>query len=738
MSRRGFVLATGAGIGLVVGYGVLGGIPGGESEGPGWSAPAGETALNAWLRIAEDGQVTVAVPQAEMGQGILSAFAQIVADELGAAWDRMAVAPAPWQPAYANTGLVGEAVRDLPRTVRPIFTTLGDRMVRRANLHLTAGSTSVRSYHAILRQMAAEARARLAAVAARSWGVPVAEVKAHDSILVHGDRTMPFREAVAKLDGAATAAKAVLRDHPGNLLGEPLPRIDLPAKVNGSARFGADIRLPGMVFAAVRHGPIGGHLIAVEGDGAASAVRGENWVATTGMTTFAARRAVELLKPRFSKGDAELTTAAINRRYEEALREALDLGGAGLADATGAPVAATYRVPFLAHAPAEPLVATAREADGVLEVWGPTQSLTFAHAQLARALSLAESRILVHPTLVGCGYGRALETACMVEAALIARAVGKPVQLAWTRGEDMGEDAFRPAALARMEGRVGAGKIAGLAMTVATPAMVPGFRARNVGSAADGIFDRTAGKQWEEGGTPPYALPAFKRRDADVSVALPLGYWRGARHGIDTFFVECFMDELAQAAGADPVAFRRAHLAGKPRHRAVLDAVRAAATRAGAPAKGMGQGVALADAFGSVVATLIEAGVADGRISLGRVFVAVDCGAVVNPDTVRQMAEGGTITGLSAALGEEATFRDGRIIERSLRTYPVLGMKDAPAGIFTIILKSDAPFGGVAELAVPPAAPALANALFAATGKRWRTLPFGRHAPVPPGSAPHG
>ncbi|MFQ3595998.1 MAG: molybdopterin cofactor-binding domain-containing protein [Sphingomonadaceae bacterium] len=721
-TRRTFLIGTGAVLGIGVGFLLW------PRE---WKAPSlaadGEVPLNAWVRVAPDGQVILAIPQAEMGQGAWSGLAQILADELGADWQRVAVEPAPLHPAYAHVGMVRQGTAGLPPMIRDLAALAGTNVVRTMNLQLTGGSTSIKGYHDIVREAGAAARAMIVGAAARAWGVNMAEVDTRDGFAIFQANRMPFADAVKGVD-PADARRAVLRPAgTGGLMGKAVPRLDLPPKVDGTARFGADVRVPGMLFAAIAHGPVGnGRLVSVRGPEGARVVKGGNWVAATGETTFEAMRALERLTI-----DWETDGEPAGDWIDDAIAEALNgEGGKAVArsgwreEALGdTPLVADYSVPFLAHACMEPMTATCRIEEGRVELWGPTQSLTLATMAVADALGVDRSAITVHPTLLGGGFGRKAETDHFVKAALIAQAIGRPVQLQFSRTEDLHADMFRPAGAARMRARLDDDRrIAALDARVAIPNVGASAMARYLprlapsptsasASAIEGV-DRIA-----------YAVPAFRATHVPVVTAVPLGFWRSVGHSFSAFFVESFMDELAEAAGVDPVTFRMRHLADRPRHAAVLKAVAEDSRFRDPSPEGFAKGVALHESFGSIVALVVEAGVRDGAIQLRRAWAAVDCGRAINPDSVRAQIEGGALFGLCAAIHGEIRFEDGFASQKNFDGYRLLAMADAPA--FSVrILESGAPLGGIGEPGTPPAAPALANALAAATGTRARNLPL--------------
>ncbi len=723
-SRRGFLIGTGAAVGLLVGYALW---P--RTYPSAWAGGEGDTLLGPWIRIGPDGQVTVAVPQAEMGQGILSGFAQIVSDELGADWGMMAVEPAPWHPAYANVGLATFATAGLPGPVRGLAGRLGAEAIRRMNLHLTGGSNSIMGFHDPLRRAAAEARARLVLAAADEWGVAADEIDTAGGFVVYKANRMPFAAAARLVAPDREPPEPALRPTAARPFdGKPLPRIDLPPKVDGSARFGADVRLPGMVFAAIRHGPVGGRLQGAAAPKGTAVVKGPNWVATTGTTSWEARRALQTIEATFAVDGRkagpwiaqELANAA-NGTGGKAVAEAGDVDSAD-----GTVIVSDYSLPYLAHACMEPMTATARIVGGRAEVWGPTQSLTLAHGQVADALGLDTDAVTIHPTILGGGFGRKAEPDAMVEAALIARATAKPVQLIWSREEDLGSDRFRPPVHARMRGVISPDKaVTAWDSRIAVPAVNNSFSKRNMPAMASDEDKASAG-EIEGLAEIPYACAAFRAVHVPVAQPAPLGYWRSVGHSFSGFIVESFVDELAAAAGADPLAFRLKLLEGKPRHQAVLKAA-ADAGKWGEPApKGFGRGIALHESFGSIAAMVVTAGVVAGQVRLLEVVSAIDCGRAVAPDSVRAQLEGSAIMGLSAALGEAISFADGEAEQRNFHAYPVMKLADSPIRLATVIVNSGGPLGGVGEPGLPPAAPALANALAVATGKRARNLPLSR------------
>ena len=721
-TRRGFLIGAGASLGLVVGFALW---P--RSYRNSWTAGDGETIFNSWVKIGADGRVTIAIPQAEMGQGIYSGMAQIVADELGADWAMVGVEPAPLHPAYAHVGLAKAGAGALPPIVRDVAAYVGANVIQRLNLQLTGGSTSVKGYHDSLREAGATARGFLVAAAAREWKVSADALDTRDGAVFYKANRMLFADAVKLVDMEAAPANVELREQAARpLAGKPLLRLDIPPKVDGSARFGADVRLPGMLYAAIRHGPVGGKLVKVDVPEGQVVVKGDNWVAATGATSWEAMRAVSAIGASYEvRGKpagpwiAEALAAAAAGNGGEAVAEDGDVDAA----LTGKTVTADYALPYLAHACIEPMVATARVADGKVEVWGPTQSLTLATWAVARALAVEDEAVTIYPTLLGGGFGRKAEADAMVQAALVARQIGKPVQLVWTREQDMANDMYRPPVAARFRASLTAERgIAAWDARIAVPSAGFSFMSRNMPRFAPSK-DSPNGNAIEGANEIPYAVGAFRATHVPVLQPVPLGYWRSVGHSFSAFLVESFVDELAAEAGADPLAFRLGLLTAHPRHVAVLKAAAELGQWGDAAPAGFGRGIAVHESFGSIVAMVIEAGVVDGAVRIARVSSAIDCGRAINPDSVKAQVEGGAIYGLSAALGEAVTFENGEAVQRNFDSYPVMRMADSPRFATRIVTSGEA-LGGVGEPGTPPAAPALANALFAATGRRARTLPL--------------
>lgn len=724
VSRRGLLVGGGAAIGLIVAWQVW---P--RSYEPNLSIDEGETGFGAFLKIGIDGRVIVAVPQAELGQGSYTALPQILADELGADWNTVAVEPAPLSPLYANPLFLEAFAKSALPTGAGRWAM--EEQAERSALMVTGGSTSVRAFEPRLRQAGAAARALLQMEAAGRWGANWEELDAVGGFVVVGDQRLPF---------AALAAGAARRELPDNLpvrggienrlAGQELPRIDTPAKIDGSARFAGDIRLPGMLFASVRSGPPGSRLLRFDRDagarvhGVAAIFRNPEWLGVAATTWWAATRALDEMRAQFSVPAGAATNASIERVLTAALT-----GEAETIVATGdhaAQLAANdaitehYGVDPAPSAPPETMSATVRVTGDRMEVWAATQAPGLARAAAARATGFGADRITIHPTIGGGGYGRRLETDAIAQAAVMAVNLGRPIQLVWPRIEEIKKDRMRPPALARMTARYGnGGTIAAWGARIAVPRTTALLFER----LQPGPLIRASDAADLAGAEPPYGIPALKIERAAAEIGIETGLGRGGAHSYTAFFTECFIDELAQRASMEPVGFRMQMLTANPRAAQVLNM---AATLGGwdGGRAGSGMGIALHSAFGSYIALLAEIELsAEQRPRVLRAVAAVDCGRVVNPNLVRQQIEGGILHALSGAVGRPPIFEQGLPTANDIGALGLPRLADTPEISVEILPSEDDP-GGVTDLGVAPVAPALANALASLTGRRLRRLPL--------------
>lgn len=732
IDRRGLLIAGGAGAGLIVAWSLW---P--RAYPVNVSVADGEQLLNGWLKIGNDGHIVVVVPQCEHGQGVFTALPQIVADELGADWRTVGVEAAPINPVYANPlaaeTLFAGAFGSVPQGTRASAAT-------RDALMLTGGSTSIRMFEGPLRRAGAAARALLCVTAAARWGVDWRECTTAEGFVLNGTNKLRFG-TLAEDAAAARLPDDVLprADTEGRLTGIAVPRLDSPAKVDGSANYAGDVRLPDMVFASIRQGPtLASRLVRVDRaaadriPGVSAVVENPNWVAAAATTWWAADRALDALAPRFETPGPLPTTARIDAALDTALAGVGErVAGAGdvkTALSGGRVLAASYRTAPSLHAAIEPVTATATIDNGKLILWMPTQAPTRARAAAAAVLGLSEDSVVLHPMIAGGSFGANLEHRVAEQVALLARELRRPVQLTWSRAENLMHTPPRPPAAARMTARIaGNGTIQGWHAKIAAPSSGRELAQRLLGDdallAIGGALGGRGDAAAVAGAAPVYRLPVWAVDHHAADIGVPTGWWRSGGHASSAFFTECFLDELAHVANVEPLSYRIAMLGGTPRLARCLSTVASLGGWQGGIA-GSGQGIACHSVAGSYIALLAEAGGGEnGRPRVDRLVAAVDCGRTINPDLVTQAIEGGLIFGLAAALGCAAEYDDGLV---SARRFGALGLPrlDTIPEITVELIQSDAEPGGVSELAVPVVAAAVANALFAATGVRHRQTPL--------------
>ena len=714
----------------------------------------GHIALNGWVRIATDGTVTVAVPRAEMGQGVFTALPLLLAEELDADWDDVRAEPAPVDRIYANQAMMLNAlpfgVEEEGWLVRAGSAAL-ERLGSVLSLQATGGSSSIRDAWGPLRVAGATARAMLVQVAAQRWQVDASACRTEAGRVIHpdGQRKLGYGELAADAAKLAPPEHVRLKDPKQfRLIGRAAPRQDIPAKVNGSAQFGIDVRVPGMVYASLIQAPVfGADVASFDGSealkqrGILQVVRIPHAVAVIADSWWRAKQARELVKVQWTTTPHDAYTSQdLARAADEALRDGFGMPYVMRGDAEGrieqaraasgeaakgaSPrvLEARYHAPHLAHAALEPINCTARVHEGRVELWVSTQVASLARWRAAQVAGVDTEQVTLHLPLVGGGFGRRLEVDMVEQAVRLAmQTQGKPVKMVWTREEDTQHDFYRPAAWADFraaldeQGRAIAwhNRVAAQPPTnMATVRLLPWASSKLPDkSQIEGAFDV------------PYAIEHMKVQQLQLESPVPVGFWRSVGHSYNAFFTECFADELAHAEGADPVAWRRARLGAQPRHRAVLDEV---ARRAGwgTPLPvGRARGVALQGSFGSICAQVVEASLEGGEVRVHRVTCVIDCGVVVHPDTVVAQMQGSIVFALTAALFGGVTVADGRVQQSSFPDQPLLSLARTPR-IDVHLLPSAHPPGGVGEPGVPPLAPALANALFVLTGERLRSLPL--------------
>jgi isoquinoline 1-oxidoreductase beta subunit len=676
------------------------------------------------------------VPQAEIGQGVYTSLPQILADELGADWRTVSVEPAPLSPLYANQLLAEEAAAPgLPSAFQGIGRWAAREYATRSALVLTGGSTSIRAFEGRMREAGAAARALLSMAAAERWDVDWELLETGQGFVINGKDRISFGELAEEAAGFELPENLPVRGGIDNrLVGESVPRLDLPSKVDGSAQFAGDIRLPDLVYASVRQGPIGDSRLVRIDRAAADRIPGviavfENprWAAAVATNWWAANRAVEAMKPYFVHQGGLAASPSIDRALVGALEggEGTSFFGRGEVEealAGGNAVKAVYSARPAPGAALETLTATARFSGGRLEIWAPTQAPGLARAAAARVAGLSENEVTLYQTLVGSGYGRKIETDAVEQAAILAVKMKRPVQVVWSRIEESIHDSFRPPAAAALSARLDpAGRVLGWQARIAAPAATSQLlgRLKTGRNGASGEAEASA----VDGAVPPYAVPAVAVEHVPVEVGLRTGMWRSGAHSYTAFFTECFVDELARKANIEPMSFRMQMLGDNPRLARVLST---AATLGGwdGGQPGSAMGIACHSCFGSHVATLVEAEIgADQRARVTRAVCAVDVGRVINPEIVKQLIEGGIVYGIAGATGNPVLFNRGLPNARDLSELALPTLANSPE-ITVEILESEEEPGGVTELGVPTVAPALANAIFALSGQRLRSLPL--------------
>jgi isoquinoline 1-oxidoreductase beta subunit len=709
-TRRAFIgTGTLAGGGFVLGVSGLALSPSRHSVVAGSAETDGQ--LTTWIAITPDNIVTVLIPHCEMGQGTHTALAMMAAEELEADWNLVRAKEAPALDAYANAYIVRPMAPRIPGPMVRGIDYGGYRLVRWFGFMTTGGSLSVRGTGVYgMRVAGAAAKEMLIAAAAQKFGVPAADCRAKDSRVTHtaSGRSATFGELAALASRISVPSAPTLKaPDTFTIRRTAKPRFDIPAKVDGRATYGIDFKLPGMLHAAIDIAPVfGGRLVSVDSapaeamPGVKRVVRLDDAVAVVGETYWQARRGLAALKPVYDAGgQGDVSSKTIFAAFDRAL------GAAPATPTATKTIAADYKVPFLAHATMEPMVCTARVAGDRAEVWAGVQDPLNARSAAAKALGVNAEQVTLTNFLLGGGFGRRLPfTYDYIEQGVrIAKAMSStPVKLIWTRENDIQHDYYRPAAMARFAGALDAD---------GTPVAV--------------LFSYAGGGDGESTNV-PYAIANKKSTARDAKHPIRLGAWRSVLNSQHGFFKESFVDELAHAAGKDPVRFRANLLLQQPRHRTVLEYAAAMAKWGEPLPPNEGLGIALVESFGTIVAEVARVAVdEDGRVRVTNVWAAVDCGDVVNTDSAAAQVEGGIIFGLSAALVGEITIEGGRVVERNFRDYRMIRIADAPR-IESSFVRSDAPIGGLGEPCVPPIAPAVANAIFAVTGTRVRELPISK------------
>lgn len=659
------------------------------------------TPVTAWIAIDSDESVTIQIGAQDMGQGIMSGLAQVAASELMVDWTKVKAQHAPVNTVYAN-----------PLT----------------HQQFTGGSTSMRGFYQPMRVAGATVREMLKQAAANTWGVAVSAVTAANGAVTYSGKTLTYGAL------APAAAKLSPPSSPpllgSALIGASVPRVDIPAKLNGSAVFGIDVRVPNMVYAAIKQCPnLGGTLpsgyVPPKISGTLATLALGNAVAVVASDTYTAMKAARSLKISWvlpsdasSKTSAAIATAA-QQLMSSTSPAIAETSGSALTAISGSAkkLDVTYSLPFLAHAYMEPLNCTASVTSTDCQIWAPTQAPASVQAVAAALTGLDPSKISVTTTFMGGGLGRKFETDYVAQAIRISMAVKKPVKLTWSREEDFTHDQYRPMALIRVQaGLDGSGNVTGWANRIVSPSILyqrwPTFLVNGVDSQS---VDGAIGLDYAFGSR----LVEYVRHP----VGIPVGFWRSVGHSLNAFAVESAIDELALLAGKDPLAFRQGLLANSPRGLAVLNAAAKLGGWGTSLASGHQRGIAYSVGFGSIVAQVAEVSANSTSIRVHKVACAIDCGTAINPDSVTAQMEGGIAHGLAAAMWGNMTFTNGAADFNNFSHYRMLTMKEMPQISVTIVNSGQA-LGGVGEPGVPPIAPAVANAYAKLTGKRVRALPF--------------
>ncbi|HEY0594639.1 xanthine dehydrogenase family protein molybdopterin-binding subunit [Sphingopyxis sp.] len=743
VSRRQMLVGATAAGGLAIAWGLW---P--REYRPNRTAAPDEHVFNAFLKIGDDGHISAIVPQCEMGQGVTTLLPQIMADELGADWRTIAVETAPINPLYTNTLLVDEdSATFTPRAGVPDFVSDVRSWARREwavrnAVMLTANGSSVRMFEGPCRAAAAQARALLMMAAAKRWDANWEECDTQDGFVVFGRNKLRFGEVAAIAATLEPPVEPVYRASSADpLYGKELTRLDLPAKIDGSANYAGDIRVPDMVFAAIRQGPLGAtRLKAIDrktglaSPGLLHVVTHDRWVAAVARNWWAANRALDRFAPVFETEGIPVSTDGIDKALKAALKDdgyrMSSVGDVGEAMSGRTKIAAEYAVAPALHAPIETRTATAAP-DGVrIRVWVATQAPAQCRDAIAAATGLARGNVVLFPMMAGGSFDACLDHSVAVQAAIIALQIKRPVQLAWSRAEEIMRLPPRAPARARLTATLNAaGGIDALVTRIAVPPTNHEVRERLFAGTPADVAQRAAAGSADaaavEGAASGYAIPHMAVDHCPADIGLPTGRWRGNADSYTAFFTECFVDEMAARAGTDALSYRMAMLGNAPQlARCLLTATSLGGWEGGL--SGTSQGLACHSMRGSHIALMATARQSDRGLRVEQLVAVVDAGRLVNPVIARQQIEGGLIFGLAAAVGATTDYEGGVATARKLGQLGLPDLSQTPQ-ILVEFIDSDREPGGLGEIGVPVVAPAIANAMFAATGRRVRRIPLSAH-----------
>jgi len=696
LNRRSFLKVTAAGSAFLIGGYV-----------PGLRLTEAATTFepNVWVKISPDNTVTIMLSQLEMGQGVMTSMPMLLAEELDADFQKIKTEWVPADPKYGNPNFGGA--------------------------QLTAGSNSVRGMWKVLRQSGATARAMLVTAAAQTWNVAENSLSTSKGEVIHSTsgRRINYGALVDEASRLPVPKNVTLKT-PNEflLLGRSEARLDIPEKVNGKAIFGLDVKVQNMMVARVVKSPVFGGKAETFNDEKAKAVRGvrhvvriSSGIAVVADNYWAASKGAQVLEVKWNEGPlANLTSADIAKKYAalaEQPGKVARINGDAPAELKNNRRAfeRVFEVPFLAHACMEPMNCTADVRPDRCDVWVPTQGQTSAHNAAVTASGLPPQSVNIHTTYLGGGFGRRGESDFVTDAVETSKAVGRPVKVVWSREDDIQHDYYRPVTYVRMWGAVDeSGKPTMFMQRIVQQSLI-----KRLGPLPPDGVDRIS---VDGAATLPYDIPNVRIEYIETDPGIPYGFWRSVGASVQGFVVEAFIDELAAAAGKDPYAFRHDLLSKHPRHRAVLDLVAEKSGWGKAVPAGRARGIAVMEAFGSIVGQVAEVSVANGVVKVHKVWCAVDTGWVINPDTIKAQMEGGTLYGLTAALKGEITIQNGRVMQHHFADYPMIRHSEAPE-VEVHIVPSTEPPGGIGEPSTAVAAGALANAIASATGKRVYKLP---------------